>query len=49
MFYTIAKNNSKIASCLIKLKEYGAAIEIAKKANTTKTWKELCLACVAAQ
>lgn len=49
IFYTIAKNNSKIASCLIQLKEYSAAIEIAKKANTTKTWKELCMACVAAQ
>jgi clathrin heavy chain len=25
-FYTIVKNNSKIASCLVKLKEYGQAI-----------------------
>lgn len=49
LFYTIAKNNSKIASCLIQLKEYTTAIDIAKKANTTKTWKELCMACVAAQ
>ena len=48
-FYMIARNNTKIASCLIQLKEYGAAIEAAKKANTTKTWKELCMACVAAQ
>lgn len=38
-FYTIVKNNSKIASCLVKLKEYGQAIEAAKKANTPKTWK----------
>ena len=48
-FYMICKNNTKIASCLIQLKEYGAAIDAAKKANTTKTWKELCMACVAAQ
>lgn len=48
-FYMIARNNTKIASCLIQLKEYGAAIEAAKKANTTKTWKEVCMACVAAQ
>lgn len=48
-FYIICKNNSKIASCLIQLKEYSAAIEAAKKANTPKIWKELCMACVAAQ
>ena len=48
-FYTISKNNSKIAACLIHLKEYSAAIDAAKKANTTKTWKEVCMACVAAQ
>jgi len=48
-FYTIVKNNSKIASCLVKLKEFGQAIEAAKKANTPKTWKEVCMACVAAQ
>lgn len=38
-FYSIVKNNSKIASCLVKLGEYGQAIEVAKKANTPKTWK----------
>lgn len=48
-FYTIVKNNSKIASCLIHLKEFAAAIEAAKKANTTRTWREVCMACVGAQ
>jgi clathrin heavy chain len=48
-FYMICRNNTKIASCLIQLKEYSAAIEAAKKANTTKTWKEVCMSCVAAQ
>lgn len=43
------KNNAKIASCLIKLKMFTQAFEAAKKANTPKTWKELCLACVAAK
>jgi len=39
-FYTIVKNNSKIASCLVQLKEYSQAIEAAKKTSTTpKTWK----------
>lgn len=31
------------------LKQYSAAIDAAKKANTTKTWREVCMACVAAQ
>jgi clathrin heavy chain len=31
------------------LKEFSQAIEAAKKANTPKTWKEVCMACVAAQ
>ncbi len=48
-FYIIVKNNSKIASCLIQLKEFSQAIDYAKKANTPKTWKEVCMACVAAQ
>lgn len=48
-FYTIVKNNSKIASCLVHLKQFSAAIEAAKKASTTKTWREVCMSCVAAQ
>lgn len=48
-FYQIVRNNSKITSCLIQLKEYSQAIDAAKKANTPKTWKEVCMACVAAQ
>lgn len=48
-FYIIVKNNSKIASCLIHLKEFSAALDAAKKANTTKTWREVCMACVAAK
>jgi clathrin heavy chain len=43
------KNNSKIASCLVNLKQFSAAIESAKKASTTKTWREVCIACVSAQ
>lgn len=33
----------------MRLKEFSQAIESAKKANTPKTWKELCMACVEAQ
>ena len=49
LIFVRLKNNAKIASCLIKLKKFGQALEAAKKANTPKTWKELCLACVAAK
>lgn len=42
------KSNSRIASCLVHLKQYPQAIEAAKKANNTKTWKEVALACIAA-
>jgi clathrin heavy chain len=31
------------------LKEFSAALDAAKKANTTKTWREVCMACVAAK
>ncbi|CAD7945130.1 unnamed protein product [Amoebophrya sp. A120] len=42
-------NNAKLASCYVKLEEYNAAVEAAKKANNPKVWKEVSVACVAAQ
>lgn len=47
MFVSI-KNNARIASCLVRLKNFNEAINSAKKANNAKTWKELCMACVEA-
>ena len=49
ILFVSIKNNAKIASCLVRLKEFNKAIEAAKKANTPRTWKELCIACVEAQ
>lgn len=46
ILFVSIKNNSKISSCLVRLKEYQKAIEFAKKANTPKSWKEVCIACV---
>ena len=46
VLYSYTQNNSKIASCLIKLGQFQKAIEYAKRANTTKTWREVCVACV---
>jgi len=48
ILFTSVKNNAKIASCLVKLGQFQKAIDSAKKANTPKTWKELCIACVEA-
>merc|ERR1712137_1095320 len=42
-------NNAKLASCHVQLGEYTQAVEVAKKANNSKTWKEVNIACVAAQ
>jgi clathrin heavy chain len=42
------KSNGRIASCLVHLKQYPQAIEAAKKANNTKTWKEVAFSCISA-
>mmetsp|Transcript_77481 Transcript_77481/g.134401 ORF Transcript_77481/g.134401 Transcript_77481/m.134401 type:complete len:1720 (-) Transcript_77481:143-5302(-) len=42
-------NNSKLASCHVQLGEFSQAVDVAKKANNPKTWKEVNIACVAAQ
>jgi len=34
---------------LVKLKQYPAAFEAAKKADVPKVWKEVCFACVRAK
>ena len=49
ILFISVKNNGRIASCLVRLKQFQKAIEAAKKANTPRTWKELCVACVEAE
>lgn len=46
LLYTKLKSNSKIAQCLLKLNDFAAAVEYAKKANNVKTWKSLLYSCV---
>lgn len=46
IFFRKLKSNAKIASCLVHLKQYSQAIEAARKANNTKTWKEIALTCI---
>lgn len=37
---------ARLASALVKLEEFQQAVEAARKANSTRTWKEVLVACV---
>jgi clathrin heavy chain len=39
-------NWGRLASTLVKLHQFQAAVDAARKANTARTWKEICFACV---
>merc|ERR1719352_1184672 len=39
-------NWGRLASTLVKLHQFQAAVDAARKANSPKTWKEVCFACV---
>lgn len=49
LLYVSIGHNQKLASTLVFLKEYQAALEAAKKANIPKVWKEVSFACVRSQ
>lgn len=40
-------NWGRLASALVHLHEFSAAVDAARKANSIRTWKEVCFACVA--
>ncbi|KAI5295640.1 hypothetical protein KEM52_000745 [Ascosphaera acerosa] len=46
IFYTSISNWAKLATTLVHLEEYQAAVECARKANSIKVWKEVNAACV---
>ncbi len=46
ILYNNVSNYAKLAVTLCKMKDYQGAVESARKANSTKTWKEVCFACV---
>ena len=48
ILYESLGNNSRLASCLVHLKQYQSALAAAKKANNPKCWKEVCFTCVKA-
>ena len=43
LLYNNVSNFAKLASTLVHLGEYQAAVDSARKANSTKTWKEVCM------
>ncbi|KAI5306569.1 hypothetical protein KEM55_008568, partial [Ascosphaera atra] len=47
IFYTSISNWAKLATTLVHLEDYQAAVECARKANSVKVWKEVNAACIA--
>lgn len=47
IFFTSISNWAKLATTLVHLEDYQAAVECARKANSTKVWKQVNGACVA--
>ena len=46
VMFTADSNWARLSSTLVKLLRYQEAVDAARKANQTKTWKEVCFACV---
>ena len=46
ILYNNVSNYAKLAVTLCRMQDYQGAVESARKANSTKTWKEVCFACV---
>ena len=46
LLYNNVTNFARLAITLVHLGEYQGAVDSARKANSTKTWKEVCFACV---
>ncbi|QKX62693.1 uncharacterized protein TRUGW13939_09854 [Talaromyces rugulosus] len=46
IFYTSISNWAKLATTLVHLEDYQAAVECARKANSVKVWKQVNEACV---
>lgn len=44
--FTHISNWARLASTLLKLKQFQAAVDAARKANSSRTWKEVCFTCV---
>ncbi|KAF6147003.1 hypothetical protein GIB67_036722 [Kingdonia uniflora] len=49
IIYAFISNWAKLAVTLVKLRQFQGAVDAARKANSSKTWKEVCFACVDAE
>ncbi|XP_058137791.1 clathrin heavy chain 2 isoform X1 [Dasypus novemcinctus] len=49
LLYSNVSNFACLASTLVHLGEYQAAVDSSRKANSTRTWKEVCFACIDGQ
>ncbi|VDP34965.1 unnamed protein product [Soboliphyme baturini] len=49
ILFNNVSNFGKLAITLVRLGEFQGAVDAARKANSTKTWKKVCFACVEAQ
>ncbi|KAG9439771.1 hypothetical protein H6P81_019936 [Aristolochia fimbriata] len=45
VIYAFISNWAKLAVTLVKHKQFQGAVDAARKANRSKTWKEVCFAC----
>ncbi|XP_073724195.1 clathrin heavy chain 1 [Misgurnus anguillicaudatus] len=46
LLFNNVSNFARLASTLVRLGEFQAAVDSARKASCTRTWKEVCFACV---
>ncbi|KAL2583171.1 hypothetical protein AAZV13_14G054000 [Glycine max] len=49
IIFAFISNWAKLAITLVKLQQFQGAVDAARKANSSKTWKEVCFACVDAE
>ena len=48
LMFTSISNFARLATCLVRLGEFQASVDAARKANSTRTWKEVNASCVEA-
>jgi clathrin heavy chain len=46
ILYNSISNYARLAITVVKMGDYQGAVDAGRKANSTKTWKEICFACV---
>nr|CAG4651561.1 EOG090X0064 [Triops cancriformis] len=46
LLYNNVSNFARLALTLVHLREFQGAVDSARKANSTRTWKEVCFACL---